>query len=144
MTIEEVLARHEIERALIAFARAMDDRAWSRLDAILTEDAVGDYGEGPMVGRAAIVATLRRYLDGCGVTQHLLGNLVVDLEGDAAVSRCYVSDMHLGAGDKAHLTYVTLGDYHDRWRRIDGRWRMVERIKHNRAHVGTAEVFAGS
>jgi len=139
--LADLLAERAIARQLILFARAMDARDWAALDAIVAEEATGDYGEGPLAGRAAIVATMRKYLDGCGPTQHLLGNLVIDLDGDRATSRCYVNDIHLGPGDKSALTFRTLGDYHDRWERRDGRWWMVERIKHNRGHVGTFEVF---
>lgn len=141
MNLETLLAEREIHRLISQFARAMDDRDWERLASILTEDARAEMGAGPLEGRDAIVASIRSYLDVCGPTQHLLGNLLVEVDGDTAVSRCYVSDMHLGAGPKSHLTFRTLGDYHDRWRKIDGRWRMVERRKYNHAHVGTLEVF---
>jgi ketosteroid isomerase-like protein len=141
MTLDDVIAHHQIARLLAEFARAMDERDWNRIAEILVDDAVADIGEGRLDGSAAIIATLRRYLDTCGPTQHLLGNLIVDVNGDEAQSRCYVSDMHLGTGEREHLTFVTLGDYHDRWRKIDGCWRMVERIKHNRAHVGSFDVF---
>jgi len=141
MTLEDLIAHHQIARQLTDFARAMDDRDWRRIAEILIDDAVADVGEGPLEGSAAFIATMRRYLDACGPTQHLLGNLVVDLNGDEAHSRCYVSDMHIGLEEREHLTFATLGDYHDRWRKVDGQWRMVERIKHNRAHLGTLDVF---
>lgn len=136
-----LLAEREIARGLAAFARAMDERNWAALDDVLTGDATGDLGTGPLAGRAAIVGLMRSFLDACGPTQHLLGNLVVEVDGDTASSRCYVCDMHLGAGDKSHLTLRGLGEYHDRWRRIDGRWRMVHRAKLNRAAVGTFDVL---
>ena len=139
--MEDLIAHHQIARQLTDFARAMDERNWGRIAGILIDDAVADVGEGVLHGSAAFIATMRRYLDACGPTQHLLGNLIVDLNGDEAQSRCYVSDMHIGVGERDHLTFATLGDYHDRWRKIDGEWRMVERIKHNRAHVGSLDVF---
>lgn len=144
MTPEELYGYHEIQRELVAFARGMDERDWDALADILVEDAVVDVGEGVLHGRAAFIATLRRYLDACGPTQHLLGNLIVDVDREEARSRCYVSDMHLGREDRAHLTFATLGDYHDRWRKIDGRWRMIERVKQNHGHVGSLEVFRSS
>jgi hypothetical protein len=141
MNLQTLLAEREIQRALSQFAWAMDERNWECLATILTEDAKADMGAGPLDGRDAIISSIRRYLDVCGPTQHLLGNLLIEVDGDTARSRCYVSDMHLGAGPKAHLTFCTLGDYHDRWQKIDGRWRMVERRKYNHAHVGTLGVF---
>lgn len=143
MTLEALLAEREIARALTRLARAMDERDWDVLLAILADDATGDLGEGPLSSPQEIVGTIRRYLDACGPTQHLLGNLLVDVDGDGAQSRCYVSDMHLGRGEAAGLTFATLGDYHDRWRRIDGQWRLAHRVKLNRGHVGDMAVFGG-
>ena len=95
------------------------------LDAVLAIDAGADMGLGPLRGRAAIVALMRSFLDACGPTQPLLGNLPIEVDGDEACSRCYVSDLHLGSGDKAHLSFATLGEYHDLWQKRDGVWRMV-------------------
>lgn len=141
MNLEDLLAEREIQRALFRFARAMDERDWGALDAVLAADAGADLGLGPVQGRAAIVAVMRSFLDACGPSQHLLGNLVIDVEGDRAESRCYVSDMHLGTGDKSQLTFSTLGEYHDRWQRRDGVWTMVYRRKLSRAVVGSMDVL---
>lgn len=141
MTLEALIAHQEIARLLTEFARAMDERDWARIAEILVDDVTVDVGEGVLTDSLSFIATMRRYLDACGPTQHLLGNLIVDVEGDEATSRYYVSDMHIGSTGREHLTFATLGDYHDRWRRIDGRWRMVQRVKHNRAHIGSMDVF---
>ncbi|WP_176594586.1 nuclear transport factor 2 family protein [Sphingobium sp. EM0848] len=141
MNIEAMQAHYEIGQELTRFARAMDDRDWPTLEAILTEDATAELGTGTLEGSDAIIATIRRYLDACGTSQHLLGNLIVEAEGDRARSRCYVSDMHLGQGDASEPNFRSLGDYHDVWLRIDGRWRLSARHKHNRALIGSMEVF---
>ena len=121
----------------------MDERRWDALDALIAADATADFGLGPLAGRPSIVALIRSFLDDCGPTQHLLGNLVVDIasNGVEAQSRCYVSDMHIGAGNKAHLTFSTLGEYHDRWLRHGDRWWLVHRTKLNRAHLGSSSVL---
>jgi hypothetical protein len=139
--LEGLLAEREIARALAGIARAMDERNWAAFGEWCAEDATADLGTGMLAGRAAIVALIRSFLDDCGPTQHLLGNLVVDVEGERAVSRCYVSDLHLGAGAKSHLSFSTLGEYHDRWHCIAGHWRLVHRTKLNRAHTGSFEVL---
>lgn len=141
MDLDTLIAEREIARAIYRFARAMDERDWAALDSLLTEEATADLGLDLVRGRAAIVAFIRSFLDACGPTQHLIGNLVVDVDGDRATSRCYVSDMHKGQHDKAHLTFSTLGEYHDTWARRDGRWWMVHRHKLNRAHLGCIEVL---
>jgi 3-phenylpropionate/cinnamic acid dioxygenase small subunit len=140
--LQALTDERDIERALIRVARAMDDRDWSGLADILADDAVGDFGTGRVQGRAAIIELIRGFLDSCGPTQHLLGNILVDVAEDMAVSRAYVHDVHLGTADPSSRFY-TLGDYRDTWERRAGVWRLVERTKANRAHVGfPEEVFS--
>ena len=141
MSIDLLLAERAIARALTRIARAMDARDWDGLAAELTDDATAELGTGPLNDPDAIIALIRSYLDACGPTQHLLGNLLVDVEGDTASSRCYVSDLHLGPSGKQDVTFATLGDYHDQWRCIDGRWKLAHRTKLNRAHIGSFAVF---
>lgn len=141
MDLETLIAEREITRAIHRFARAMDERDWGALDTVMTEDATADLGMGALRGRANIVAFIRSFLDECGPTQHLIGNLVVDVDGDRATSRCYVRDMHKGAGSRAHLDFSTLGEYHDRWIRRNGTWWMTHRHKLNHAHLGSIEVL---
>jgi len=141
MNLEELLAEREIYRALVGVARAMDRRDWAELDALTSEDIATDVGVGQQSSRADFVATMRSFLDDCGPTQHLLGNVLIEISGDTAKSQAYVSDMHVGAGNKAHLSFRTLGDYHDEWQNIEGTWRMTRRTKHNHAHLGSFEVL---
>ena len=136
-----LLDEREIGRALTRFARAMDDRDWDAARAILTPNATAELGTGPLAGPDAIIGLIRHYLDGCGPTQHLLGNVLIEVSGDTAESRAYVSDMHLGAGDRKDLSFVTLGEYQDRWQRVDGHWRLAHRTKLNRGHKGDFAVF---
>jgi hypothetical protein len=135
--LQRLLAEREIARQLTRIARAMDERAWAELDTIVAAEASADFGTGRVRGRAAIVTLMRSFLDACGPTQHLLGNLLIEVAGAAAHSRCYVSDLHVGLDEKAHLTFQTLGEYHDRWQCRAGVWWLTERIKLNRAHIGS-------
>lgn len=141
MNLDTLLAEREIYRAIVRMARAMDERNWAALDDILLSNITADLGMGQVSGRDNIVAFIRSFLDDCGPTQHLLGNVLIDVEGDTAKSRCYVSDMHKGQGEKSHLTFSTLGDYHDTWRKVDGHWRMSHRTKINRATLGDISVL---
>lgn len=144
MTSEDNTIKDEraVERELIRFARAMDDRDWEQLSQILTDDAVAELGTGRLDGSGAIIALIRGFLDNCGATQHLLRNVMVDVDGDQAISRAYVRDAHLSRNDP-DLMFHTLADYHDKWERRDGRWRLVERVKDNRGTVGSLDEFAG-
>lgn len=140
-TLESLLAERAIAHQLAHIARAMDERAWEALDALIDVQAGADFGTGRVAGRPALVALMRSFLDDCGPTQHLLGNLTVEVSGADAQSRCYVADLHLGRGANAHLTFQTLGEYRDRWRLRAGTWWLTERIKVNRAHLGSFAVL---
>jgi hypothetical protein len=139
--LQMLLAERAIARALAGFARAMDARDWAALDGIIAAEATADFGTGQVGGRAAVVAVMRSFLDDCGPTQHLLGNLTIEVEGMRASSRCYVSDLHLGTGEKAALTFQTLGEYQDLWECRDGHWWLTQRVKLNRAHLGSFDVL---
>jgi hypothetical protein len=139
--ITTLLDEREITRSIFEFARAMDAREWDELHRIMTPDATAELGTGTLRGPAEVVASIRSFLDECGPTQHLIGNVLVEVVGDLATSRSYVSDMHLGTGSKAHLSFSTLGDYHDSWALIDGVWRMTHRTKHSHGVRGSIEVL---
>ena len=119
----------------------MDRRDWAAIRAIAADDILAELGTGELRGRDALIALLRSYLDRCGTTQHLLGNVVIEVSGDTARSRAYVCDMHLNADDAPQQSFRTLGEYSDQWRKIGGRWRLCHRVKDNRASVGSMQVF---
>lgn len=141
MNIEDLFAEREIQRQLIAFARAMDNRDWEAIEAITSEDIRADFGLGEIQGRSSLIELIRSFLDNCGETQHLLGNFVIEVTGDTATSEAYVSDMHLDKDNSDSVSFRTLGNYSDTWEKVDGAWIMTRRIKDNRATIGSMEVF---
>ena len=141
--LQRLCDERDIQRELILFARAMDDRDWTAMAEILADDAEGDFGTGRLRGSAAIIELIRGYLDNCGPTQHLLGNVVIDVDGDTAFSRAYIRDVHLRTDADPSVRFYTIGDYQDTWqRRADGTWCLTERVKANRAHVGSLDIFS--
>jgi hypothetical protein len=140
--LQALCDERDVERALNLFARAMDNRDWDTMAEILADDARGDFGTGSLAGRGTIITMIRGFLDKCGPTQHLLGNVVVDVTGDTAVSLAYIRDVHLNSTADPTTRFYTIGDYHDTWRRRpDGSWCLTERVKINRAYVGPLEIF---
>ena len=63
-----------IRAVLDRYAEALDSRDWEMLDEVFAPDAVFEFGEFLTRTRAEAVAMIRSHLDGCGPTQHLLGN----------------------------------------------------------------------
>ena len=141
--LAELISERIICRNLFGFAHAMDNKHWAAFDELATDDLQADFGEGLIKGRTQVVGVMRKYLEHCGVTQHMLGNIIVDVNNDSAVSRAYVADMHLGKGEKNQLTFRTLGVYHDEWVQIGDNWLLSRRVKDNRETIGTLDVFSG-
>lgn len=144
MQLEDLIAERAIYRQLVRFSRAMDARDWDGLAALALPELFADFGVGPLEGRDAVIANIRSYLDHCGVTQHLLGNVLIEVNGDVATSQAYVADMHLDGDNDPQRYFRTLGNYSDTWRRVDDEWLLERRVKDNKALLGTMDVFGSS
>jgi ketosteroid isomerase-like protein len=117
-----------ILNALGDFARIIDRKQWARIGEIFADDITFNYGDGQeQQGAAALHTQFTRFLDHCGATQHLLGSIQLELDGDKAVTRSYVQARHQGKGDMSALTFDTNGEYTDRWARREEGWRIVRR-----------------
>jgi hypothetical protein len=69
---------------IVLIARAMDEPTGVHRKAAIRK-ATKDFGDGAAVSSVAeIVDLLRRYLDDCGPTQHLIGDVVIGVSGDAS------------------------------------------------------------
>ena len=143
-TFQTLLDERDIVRALARFARIADGKKFDALDEVFAPDVLFDYGSGRLEsGLAALRALLRRHLERCGGTQHLIGSITVDIDGDAAVSRAYVQARHQRVGEFVGPVFDSNGEYVDRWeRRTDG-WRIVQRTATWAANTGEAEILAG-
>ena len=110
------------------FARIVDRKQWNRIGEVFADDVTFNYGDGEeQQGMAALRTQFTKYLELCGPSQHLLGTIQLELDGDTAVTRAYVQARHVGKDDKAHLCFDTNGEYTDRWARRAEGWRIVRR-----------------
>lgn len=96
-------------------------------DAVYRSDRGGRYE-----GAAAVLEVLTRlvklHADGTPRTRHVTTNLVVEVDGAAgtAVARSYFTVLQQSPA--IPLQTIVAGRYHDRFVRIDGRWRFAERL----------------
>ena len=133
MSADNSLQQLKDERAiavqLATLARILDTRAWERVPEVVASDVSFDYTDSgsDVQGREALLANFRRYLDICGPSQHLLGSLIVEVDGDHAVSRCYVQARHRCTDPADPRLFDSNGEYVDRWERRAEGWRIVHR-----------------
>jgi hypothetical protein len=134
--------RQAIIAVLNRYAEACDTKSWVLFDDVFTPDAVGDFGPDFQVqGRDAIVGMVAAHLGGCGPTQHLLGNYLVDVDGNEATTSCKIRAFHIGAGGDRGRSYEVFGEYHDRLVRVDGTWRIRHRRMAVTIELGTRDIL---
>ncbi len=131
MNLQSLIDERDIIAGLGRFARIVDGRLWDQVGEVFAETVTFNYGDGKeKAGIAALRAEFALYLDPCGPSQHLIGSIIVTLDGNRATSQAYVQARHQGAGKKAHLFLDTNGEYIDRWERRPEGWRVVRRDAH--------------
>ncbi len=98
-------------------------------EAIFTADAVDDLGLGTWRGREEIGAGMTGIMARFAGTAHVLGNVRVEVTGDEARSRAYVTAWHwlAGAAPSAPADFAVLGAYLDDLRREPQGWRVARR-----------------
>lgn len=128
--------REKIWDVLVHYCYLVDSRRFSEIpEAIFTEDALDDHGFGLIQGREALRAMFVASADVLDATVHMLGNHALDLQGDRARSRCYVTAWHWSRstsdqGRSRSADFVSLGAYADELVRVDGRWLISHRTCH--------------
>lgn len=130
--LENLLLERELATVLNRYAQLCDERDWALIHQIFSSDATAQYGNRSLPNPAAVLGMLQNHLGGCGPTQHLLGNLGIDIalsnDGTTSVnSRIAVRAAHRGAGEKRDETYECMGHYQDRWRHTESGWRIAHR-----------------
>jgi hypothetical protein len=136
-SVEELLAFHEIQRALAVYVVALDSRAFSLFDECFTPDA-----EIVLAGVGTMTPESYRRIAEEGLarldaTQHHLGVPLIQIEGDKAHARCYFMAQHV-RNDLAPNPFLLIGGwYTDDLVHTSAGWRIARR-------VGTAIWYDGN
>ncbi|NIJ18247.1 nuclear transport factor 2 family protein [Sphingobium vermicomposti] len=140
--LQSLLDERAITRGLSRFARILDQKRWDDLGDVFADDLTFHYGVEEQQGIVALREQMRRFLDICGNTQHLIGSLLIDVDGDQAVSRAYVQARHQRRNDPVGPIFDSTGEYVDKWQRRPEGWRIVRRDALWFLHHGDAGVLA--
>ena len=127
--LQRLLDERDIAVLLATLARILDSREWARVSEVVAEDMSFDYTNSgtDVQGREALLANFRQFLDVCGPSQHLLGSIIIEVDGDHALSRSYVQARHRSKDPADPRLFDSNGEYIDRWERRAEGWRMVHR-----------------
>ena len=140
--LQGLLDRAEISDLLARYSTALDAREWGLLHDVFVPDAECDYGSlGHPRSAEEIIALVRGTLDGLDATQHLVGNVVVAVDGDAATAETYLIAQHIRRGAPGGEDYLIGARYSDRLARTPAGWRIAHRTIHRMWWTGNREVI---
>jgi uncharacterized protein (TIGR02246 family) len=123
-SVAELADIEAIRRLKARYFRLLDDKDWDGYRSVFTDDAEIDVsadGAGIVRGVEAIVTGIAATLEGV-ITVHQGTNAEITVDGDDATGIWAMTD-HLEFPDGSELRGA--GHYHERYRRVDGEWRIA-------------------
>ena len=111
----------------IAYTWALDTKRLDQLRSVFLPDATADLNDVHCEDIDAIIARIERPLARLDVTQHLVGNHQVRVDGDTATHRCHLQSQHVKRGTEGGDNYLIGGIYEDRLTRTPDGWRIAHR-----------------
>ena len=128
--LQEIQDRIEITELMHLYAEMVDQREWKMMDRIFALEATIDYAStgghaGPF---RETLAWLDRALESWPINLHIVTNLIIEIDGDEATSRCYFhAPMGRNAPDGSQFIITNAGRYLDRLIRTNSGWRIIAR-----------------
>jgi hypothetical protein len=127
--LEDLVDRAAIADAVAGLAHAQDDRNWTALRRLFTDEVTLDlsthyFGRPPTTVTAAeLVELARATLEGFDCTHHTATNLAVQLSGNQAECRTHMLAYHHVPADPGVVDYCTMRGYWQlKLRKLGGRW----------------------
>ncbi|MEN9805159.1 MAG: hypothetical protein RIS41_2006 [Actinomycetota bacterium] len=124
--LQQLVDRQAIVDLTVAYTYALDTKDWDALDRVFTPDGTAFLTE-ELIGREAIKERVRRALEGLDVSQHLIGNHEIHIDGHGASGRCYLQAQHVRDAAPGPPNFIVAGRYDDRYVRTPDGWRIERR-----------------
>jgi 3-phenylpropionate/cinnamic acid dioxygenase small subunit len=116
LAIQDVMAR---------YARHVDERDLDAFRALFDEAVeIAGFGPEPLVGPDAWLQVVTSTLDRFGRTQHMLGPVLAEIDGDRARARTDLQAIHCHLPPRTGL-FTLWGTYHTELARTQDGWRIV-------------------
>ena len=130
MTVDELLAKQEIADLVATYMRGLDRLDRELLRSTFHDDATTDYGffqGGPDAFADMAYNALREHL----ANHHMIGQTLIDVEGDVAFGEIYFQAFHRIVADGEERDLFISGRYVDRYEKRDGVWKIAFRSEVN-------------
>ena len=120
--------RAAIRDVLLRYARGVDRRDWPLVAACFTPGAAADYGYVAQGTIEEAIAAIAPALEKLTSTMHVIGNQLIEIDGDTARSETYAVCYHRSGGLAAGALMTVGVRYLDELVRRDGRWLICRRV----------------
>lgn len=127
--VERLRAHEEIRARVFGFCRALDRLDRDLLRAQFHDDALVEYGtfyKGPIDGFLDVAMGFQGSMRD---TQHLVGNVSIELDGERASAESYVHAHHVLVHGEERVQLVVGARYLDRLERRGGGWKISYRTE---------------
>lgn len=124
--LQRLIDKNDCVELVHKLARAIDRCDGDLVDSVFHPDATDDHGGYKGTARD-FVPWVMDVLNGMRRTQHIIGNVLVEIDGDRAQGESYFIAHHVLPGDDGERFMVAAGRYLDRFERRSGAWRMSHR-----------------
>ncbi len=120
--------RDKIQELMAIYARALDEKDYSAIEACFAYDAVVEYSgfSSIMTGRIEIVAHMRMALEPLHATQHLFTNFIVENDDQSGQLTCDILAQHVRSAGPPPETYMAGGRYKVEVRKTKGTWQIAK------------------
>ena len=128
LTLDDVVARQEIADVILRYARGIDRLDFDLVRSCYHPDAYDDHGsfQGDVEG---FIAMCESFLPRWTATQHFMGNMLIEPDGDMARAETYAVAYHRRENDDGTGKDDVFGiRYVDRFERRGGEWRIAHRV----------------
>ena len=128
MTGGQLADRAAITAVLARYCHAVDHLDWDELASVYHEDATDRHGayQGSAAGFLEWVRP--QFTARFTATMHSVSNVLIDLDGHRALSRCQVRADHLIKDELGGGIFQFWGDYVDVFEQRAGQWKILHRV----------------
>jgi hypothetical protein len=128
--IESVIAKQSIYELSCRYCRGLDRLDAGLLNSVFFEDAYCEYGF--YNGRPAdFIDFAMKALESHAANQHMIGNSLIEVEGDQAFGEIYFRAYHKVPAESGAQDLIIAGRYIDRYEKRDGVWKIAYRSERN-------------
>jgi hypothetical protein len=124
--IETLLAKQEIYELSCRYMRGLDRLDRDLLLSVFHEDGWCEYGISNCPPDEFIKFAVNA-LQGHEANQHMIGNVLIEVEGDEAFGEVYFNAYHKIRGESGFDDVIIAGRYLDRYEKRNGEWKFSYR-----------------